>query len=124
MLTQLGQAEQARWEVKVHSAIDCPNCMPLIDRRVVPLPTAKVQPADAALPFAGPLLDRCIQLMEAKERMAERTALTIFRDLHGVAFHEHDPPWAHRDIKPANVLLSARRCAVLMDFNPQRRAGR
>ena len=40
----------------------------------------------------GTLLDRCIQLMERGERMAERTALTIFQGiLHGVAaFHEHD----------------------------------
>ena len=44
--------------------------------------------------------------MQRGERMPERDALNIFQAiLHGVAAHEHDPPWAHRDIKPANVLL-------------------
>lgn len=128
VLTQLPeQAEQARWEVKVHSAIDHPNCMPLIDHCVVPAPNG-AEEFRLLMPLYphGTLLDRCIQLMEAKERMAERTALTIFRDiLHGVAaFHEHDPPWAHRDIKPANVLLSDGDVPVLMDFGSVQEARR
>ena len=31
------QAEQARWEIKVHESIEHPNCMPLIDTCVEPV---------------------------------------------------------------------------------------
>ena len=120
VLSQLPeQAEAAKWEIKVHTSIRHPNCMPLVDHCVVPAPNG-AEEFRLLMPLYpnGTLLDRCIQLMEKGERMPERDALTIFRSvLKGVsAFHEHDPPWAHRDIKPANVLLGEDDEPVLMDF--------
>merc|ERR1719487_1936838 len=92
VLSQLPeQAEAAKWEIEVHTSIKHPNCMPLIDHAVVPAANG-AEEFRLLMPLYphGTLLDRCIQLMEAKERMPEKEALTIFRDiLYGVAaFHE------------------------------------
>jgi len=120
VLSQLPeQAEAAKWEIEVHTAINHPNCMPLVDHSVVPTNNG-AEEFRLLMPLYpdGTMLDRCIKLMERGERLPERTVLQIFQQiLHGVAqFHEHNPPWAHRDIKPANVLLSADDVPVLMDF--------
>ncbi|KAL1528085.1 hypothetical protein AB1Y20_009451 [Prymnesium parvum] len=113
------QSDAAHWEIKVHTSLNHPNIMPLIDHAVVPA-------ANGAEEFLllmplypnGSLLDRCIKHMEAGTRMPERVCLRIFQQiLQGVcALHEHQPPWAHRDIKPANVLLGENDVPVLMDF--------
>ena len=119
------QAEQARWEIKVHESLEHPNCMPLIDTCVEPVANGGNE-FRLLMPLFphGTLLDRCIQLMQRGERMPERDALTIFRSILKAvaAFHEHDPPWAHRDIKPANVLLSDGDEPVLMDFGSVKEA--
>ena len=126
VLTQLPeQADAARWEIKVHSSIDHPNCMPLIDHCVEPAANG-AEEFRLLMPLYphGTLLDRSIKLMNANQRMDEQLALQIFEGiLHGVAaFHVHDPPWAHRDIKPANVLLSDGDVPVLMDFGSVKEA--
>eukprot|EP00322_Chrysochromulina_rotalis_P002584 CAMPEP_0115834128 /NCGR_PEP_ID=MMETSP0287-20121206/3525_1 /TAXON_ID=412157 /ORGANISM="Chrysochromulina rotalis, Strain UIO044" /LENGTH=290 /DNA_ID=CAMNT_0003287557 /DNA_START=85 /DNA_END=957 /DNA_ORIENTATION=+ len=113
------QIEAARWEIKVHTSISHPNCMPLIDHCVVSTSNGADE-FRLLMPLYpnGTLLDKCIKHMEAGTRIPERECLQIFQGiLQGVAaFHEHDPPWAHRDIKPANVLIGEDGEPVLMDF--------
>ena len=113
------QSALAKWEIEVHKAFKHKNLMPLLDSCAAPTANG-AEEFRLLMPLYpnGTLLDRCIQLMEAKERMPEKEALTISAQiLQGVRqFHEHSPPWAHRDIKPANVLLGDDDTPVLMDF--------
>lgn len=95
LLSQLPeQAEAARWEIEVHTAIKHPNCMPLVDHTVVPAPNG-AEEFRLLMPLYpnGTLLDYSLRLMERGERMPERTALRIFQAiLHGVAaFRERWP---------------------------------
>lgn len=118
------QSDAARWEIKVHSAIDHKNCMPLIDHSCVETTAGEEFRLLMPLYPHGTLLDRCIKHMQNGSRLSEREALSIFSGiLDGVAaFHEHNPPWAHRDIKPANVLLDDDDVPVLMDFGSVKEA--
>ena len=100
VLSQLPeQAEAAQWEIKVHSAFQHKNCMPLIDHCVVPAANGAEEFRLLMPLYAhGTLLDRCVALMEKGQRLPEKVALKIFEGiLNGVAqFHDHEPAWAHR----------------------------
>jgi len=113
------QTDAARWEIKVHTSIKHPNCMPLVDHCAAAAPNG-AEEFRLLMPLYphGTLLDKCVKHMQDGTRIPERKCLEIFLGvLEGVAaFHEHDPPWAHRDIKPANVLLDDGDTPVLMDF--------
>jgi serine/threonine kinase 16 len=74
------QSDAARWEIKVHSSIDHPNCMPLIDHCVATTP-AGAEEFRLLMPLYphGTLLDKCVKHMQAGTRIPERTALQIFQ---------------------------------------------
>ena len=57
------QAEAARWEIKVHSSIQHPNVMPLVDHCVVPASNG-AEEFRLLMPLFphGTLLDRCVKL--------------------------------------------------------------
>ncbi len=99
-------------EAKAVAALRHPNIVEIYDANI------EEEPYYLAMEYlpGGSLQAKLMQLRDRGQRMSERDALSVARQLASALDFAHTKGFVHRDIKPSNVLIAEDGRYVLTDF--------